>query len=503
MTQQKRLLACQDIYKSFGDNHVLKGINLELYSGDVVALIGGNGAGKSTLMKIIVGIYSHDRGKLLLKNYELKNVTPAIAQAAGIYYIPQEPMLFPNMSIEENILIGLKGKNKDNHHKLLQLIKNMKWHLDLNRQALTLSIAEQQLVEIIRGLMHESQILIFDEPTSSLTFDDIKTLFQMINDLKEKGVGIIYITHRLAEVFQIATKVVIMRDGKITLSGPVAKFDNNSLVKALIPDNQELVKAQTEFEPKEDNHHITRKKVLQVLNYSGNGFYRLNFTLYTGEILGLAGVVGAGRTEFAETLFGQDQFSSGKIILNNRDITNLTTKEVIKAGLSYVPEDRFKNGIFSLRGIDENITSSALFRMGKIFLNFKFERQQFTKYRKNFHIKATGPSQPIGDLSGGNQQKVVLAKSLVPEPQVIILDEPTRGVDAAAREDVYKIIYQLKAKGAAILVISSDMQEIQQICDRTLVMYRGQIVNQLVGSQINQDALMKSAFGIVNKGEIR
>lgn len=499
MTQQKRLLACQDIYKSFGDNHVLKGINLELYSKDVVALIGGNGAGKSTLMKIIVGIYSHDRGKLLVRNRELKNVTPAIAQNAGIYYIPQEPMLFPNMTIAENVLIGLAGKDQENRQKLQQLMKTMKWQLDLNRQALTLSIAEQQLVEIIRGLMHESQILIFDEPTSSLTFNDIQTLFQMITDLKNQGVGIIYITHRLAEVFQIATKVVIMRDGKITLSGPVADFDNEALVKALIPDDQDLAKAQKVPENPVSANAPASQAVFDVHNYSGNGFYRLNFSLHAGEILGLAGVVGAGRTEFAETVFGQDQFISGKITLNGKDITNLSTKQVIKSGLSYVPEDRFKNGIFRFRGIGENMTSSALFRMGKLFLNPKFERQQFLKYQSEFRIKTTGQSQEVGDLSGGNQQKVVLAKSLVSQPQVIILDEPTRGVDAGAREDVYKIIYQLKAQGVAILVISSDMQEIQQICDRALIMYRGRITNQLVGSEINQDALMKSAFGMVKE----
>lgn len=496
MVLSEKLLSCQDIYKSFGDNHVLKGVNLDVKSGDVVSLIGGNGAGKSTLMKIIVGIYSHDRGKLFVNGKELKNVTPAVAQAEGIYYVPQEPMLFPNMTIEENVLIGLRGKSLDNRKKLINLIKKMGWKLDIGRQALSLSIAEQQLVEIVRGLMHNAKLLILDEPTSSLTFNDIQSLFDMIRDLKEKGVGIIYITHRLQEVFQVATKVVIMRDGKMTLSGPVSEFDDNDLVKALTPDEEVMEGVQKKADDLIVKSSLAGQKVLTIKDYCGNGFYKINFSLHSGEILGLAGVVGAGRTEFAETVYGRDKYQSGKVELSGKDITGFTTKRVIKAGLTYVPEDRFRNGIFRISSLGENITSSALNLMGKYFLNPKFEQAEFDQYKNDFKIKTTGQSEEIGNLSGGNQQKVVLAKALVPKPKVVILDEPTRGVDVGAREDVYKIIYRLKAQGVAILVISSDMQEIQQICDRALVMYRGRIVDQLVDVEINQDNLMRAAFGL-------
>lgn len=499
LKQSAELLSCQDIYKSFGDNHVLKGINLDVHAGDVLALIGGNGAGKSTLMKIIVGIYSHDSGKLIVNGSELKNVTPAAAQAAGIYYVPQEPMLFPNMTIEQNVLIGLSGKDVENRKKLVDLIKTMGWKLDINRQALTLSIAEQQLVEIIRGLMHDSKVLILDEPTSSLTFNDIKSLFKMVDDLRNNGVGIIYITHRLQEVFQIATKVVIMRDGKITLSGPVKDFDNEALVRALVPDENVMEKVQEKADAHIVKSVVAGNEVLRVTDYSGNGFYKINFALHAGEILGMAGVVGAGRTEFAETLFGRDNVESGKVELDGHDITGMSTKAVIKAGLTYVPEDRFRNGIFRISGLGENMTSSSLSRMGLFFLNKKYEKDSFDQYYKDFRIKSTGQEQPIGDLSGGNQQKVVLAKALVPQPKVVILDEPTRGVDAGAREDVYKIIYKLKAQGVAILVISSDMQEIQQICDRALVIYRGRIAKQLVDVEINPDNLMKAAFGLAEE----
>jgi AI-2 transport system ATP-binding protein len=502
MTANIPLLSCQDIYKSFGDNHVLKGINLDVFPGDVLALIGGNGAGKSTLMKIIVGIYSHDKGKLVVEDYVMKNVTPAVAQAKGIYYVPQEPMLFPNMTIEQNVLIGLPGKDVANRKRLKDLLKNLNWDFDISRQALTLSIAEQQLIEIIRGLMHDSKILILDEPTSSLTFNDIKSLFKMINDLKKKGVGIIYITHRLEEVFEIATKIVIMRDGRVTLSGPVSDFDNAALVKALTPDEQVLEKIQEKADIKVTKSAITGKEVLRIDKLSGNGFADLEFGLHSGEILGLAGVVGAGRTEFANTVFGRDEVLSGKAFLNDQDITGLSTRKVIRAGLTYVPEDRFQNGIFRISEIGANMTSSSLPLMGRFFINKHYEEKKYEDYQKNFRILTTGVNQEIGDLSGGNQQKVVLAKSLVPQPKVVILDEPTRGVDAGAREDVYKIIYQLKSQGVAILVISSDMQEIIQVCDRALVMYRGRIIKQFVDTEITQNNLMNAAFGLTGEEAI-
>ncbi|TCZ69938.1 ATP-binding cassette domain-containing protein [Paenibacillus albiflavus] len=495
---KESLLECESIVKSFGDNHVLKGIDLCLHSGEVISIIGGNGAGKSTLMKIIMGIYRADRGKLVLSGKELKNINPSIALSNGVYLVPQEPMLFSNMTVQENILLGLKGKKTENKKKLDSLIEELGWKIDVYRQAMTLSIAEQQLVEILKGIIRESKILILDEPTSSLTFNEIKSLFSVIEDLKSKGVGIIYITHRLNEVFEISTHVVIMRDGKITLKGKVSEFNNELLIKALLPEESKLdvERKLTEevVEKKGDGH-----SVLKIENLSGNGFSNVSFDVYSGEILGLAGVVGAGRTELAETIFGRDKVHSGKVSLEGTDITSLPTRKVIESGLNYVPEDRFKNGIFKISDIGMNISSASLRSMGKFFINKNYEGELYLEYKDSFKIKSSSINEEIANLSGGNQQKVVIAKALASIPKILILDEPTRGIDAGAREDVYKIIYKLKSEGVAILLISSDMEEIVQLADRALTMYRGKINAQYVKKEINPENLMSSSFGVTKE----
>ena len=489
------LLDCQDISKSFGNNHVLRKINMKLYSGDVLAIIGGNGAGKSTLMKIIMGIYKCDAGSLALDGVVIKKLTPALSLSNGVYLVPQEPMLFSNMTIEENVLLGLSGGKASNKQKLEKLIAELGWKLDIKRQATTLSIAEQQLVEIIKGLIRDSKILILDEPTSSLTFNETQSLFEVVDNLKNKGVGIIYITHRLNEVFEIASKVAIMRDGKIPLEGNVAEFTNEMLIRALLPDDMEL----KEQDDKRIANSTSNESVLIIKNLTGNGFKDINLQVHAGEILGLAGVVGAGRTELAETIFGRDTAKQGQVTLTGQDITGLSTKKVIDAGLNYVPEDRFKNGIYKIGDIGMNISSASIGKMGKIFLNRNYDRQLYDEYQKSFAIKAVGLEQEIGDLSGGNQQKIVIAKALASKPKILILDEPTRGIDAGAREDVYKIIYQLKEAGVAILLISSDMEEIVKLSDRAVTMHRGRINKEFTMEEITPDNLMKAAFGVLKE----
>jgi AI-2 transport system ATP-binding protein len=495
---ENTLLDCRAIVKSFGDNHVLKGINLCLHSGEVISIIGGNGAGKSTLMKIIMGIYKADSGSLSIGNKELKSMSPSVALSNGVYLVPQEPMLFANMTVQENILLGLSGKKADNKQKLKELIADLGWNLDVDRKAMTLSIAEQQLVEILKGIIRESKILILDEPTSSLTFNEIKSLFTVIEDLKRKGVGIVYITHRLNEVFEISTKVVIMRDGKITLEGKVIEFTNEMLIAALLPEEAKLEEEKEEVEKiveaKGDGH-----PVLKIEHLSGNGFSDISFNVCSGEILGLAGVVGAGRTELAETIFGRDEVHKGQVLLEGKNITGLSTRKVIESGLNYVPEDRFKNGIFKISDIGMNISSASLRSMGKFFVDRHYERALYEEYKHSFKIKSSSLDEEIGTLSGGNQQKVVIAKALASIPKLLILDEPTRGIDAGAREDVYKIIYKLKTQGVAILLISSDMEEIVQLADRSLTMYRGKLNGEYFGQEITPDNLMSSSFGVTKE----
>ena len=493
------LLSVRGIYKSFGLNAVLKGIDLDVMPGEVLALIGGNGAGKSTLMKIIMGIYSHDSGQLSMNGEPVALNRPADALARGIYMVPQEPLLFPNMNVEENITIGFDRSKAELHRELVDTMADIGWNLDLGRKAGSLSIAEQQLVEILRGILRHARVLILDEPTSALTFDEVKSLFKVTRDLREKGIGIIYITHRLAEVFDIATHVAIMRDGMITIQGPVDNFTREDLVKGLLPpDAADHTQAKGASSSKVD---YSAQPVLELEGFSGYGFSDVSLKVWPGEILGVAGVVGAGRTEMATTIFGMDKTLGGRVLLNGRDITGKKTRQVIAAGLNYVPEDRHLNGLFKICDVTANTTSASLFggALGKVLINRRAEYDITEKYVKNFRTKVTGHDQLAGSLSGGNQQKIVIGRSLATDPGLVILDEPTRGIDAAARGDVYHIIHQLREQGLSILLISSDMEELEELADRVVTMYQGRVNAQFQKADINQDNLTAAAFGIVKQ----
>jgi len=488
------MLSIRGITKAFSHNEVLKGVNLDVHEGEVVALIGGNGAGKSTLMKIVMGIYQTDGGEIAIAGETVRLSKPSVALAKGVYLVPQEPMLFPNMSVEENVLMGFTQKRVVLHKKLVALIEQLNWTIDLSRKAESLSIADQQLVELLRGLMRDTRILILDEPTSSLTFSESQSLFKIIEDLKAQGISIIYITHRLTEVFTVASRVAIMRDGVITLDGPVKTFTREMLVRGLLPENAKERELKAEAKPVDYAH---AKPALVVQDFTGHGFAGIDLQVYPGEIVGLAGVVGAGRTELAMTIFGRDSHTAGRVYLDGVDITGKETREIIDLGLSYVAEDRFLNGIFRISDVAENTSAANLARMGRVFLNRKAERKLADYYIDAFRTKVTGRDQIMGSLSGGNQQKVVIARSLTIKPKVLILDEPTRGIDAGARGDVYAIIEELKNQGLAILLISSDMEEIVELSDRVMTMYFGRINTEYTKEHITQDNLMAAAFGVV------
>ena len=495
------LLSVRGVSKQFGLNIVLKGIDLDVSAGEVLALIGGNGAGKSTLMKIIMGIYQPDEGSLSVAGEQITTFKPSVSLAKGIYMVPQEPMLFPNMTVEENIIIGFKEKAGELHKRLVKIMDDIGWHLDLDRKALSLSIAEQQLVEILRGLLREARILILDEPTSALTFDEVESLFKIVEDLKAKGIGIIYITHRLAEVFEISTHVAIMRDGIITLKGKTEEFTREMLVKGLLPPNMDDQDAKEAKGSDKQLDYSNKKPIFELKDYSGYGFENVNLSIYPGEILGVAGVVGAGRTELATTIFGREKVLGGKAILDGKDVTGLSTAEILKAGINYVPEDRRLNGLFGISDVACNTTSSLLGspEMGKFFLNKKREQEITQKYIDDFRTKVTGQEQLAGSLSGGNQQKIIIGRALSTNPKLVILDEPTRGIDAAARGDVYSIIHKLKEEGVAVMLISSDMEEIVEMSDRAVVVFQGRIRGQLSKNEISQASLMAESFGVDKK----
>ncbi len=491
------LLSVQDIHKSFGLSKVLKGISLSVGKGEILSLIGGNGAGKSTLMKIIMGIYSHDAGELFVDGEKVDFTKSAQALAKGIYMVPQEPLLFPNMTVEENILMGFSEKPADLKKRLLEKIAELGWKIDLSRKAITLSIAEQQMVEFLRGLLREARILILDEPTSSLTFDEVKSLFKSLKELQQKGIGIIYITHRLTEVFDLSTHVAILRDGIVTVSGPVKDFTKQDLLQGLLPPNSNTKVTLSTESTKVD---YTREPIFKLENFTGYGFNNISLEVYPGEVLGVSGVVGSGRTEMATAIFGLDEALSGRVILDNKDITGFSTSQVIKSGINFVSEDRHMFGLFKLLDVAANTTSALLdnAKMGTFFLNEKEETLISQQYIDDFRTKVTGQDQLVGSLSGGNQQKVIIGRSLSTKPKLVIFDEPTRGIDAVARGEVYNIIHSLRNEGVSVLLISSDMDEIIELSDRTVTMYQGNITNQFSKDEITEDKLMSAAFGFLS-----
>ncbi|WP_078382022.1 sugar ABC transporter ATP-binding protein [Sutcliffiella halmapala] len=498
-SEQLPLLQMEEMFKQFSGNKVLNGVSLTLNSKEVHAIVGGNGAGKSTLMKIITGLYPSDGGKMIVKGKQVRFRSTSEAHQHGIYLVPQEPLIFSHMTVEENMTIGLPGSRAELKEKVRKLVKKLGWKLKLNQTAMSLSIAEQQLVEIIRGLAREAEILILDEPTSTLTFGEIDSLFETIQQLKESGIGILYITHRFTEIFRLADKVSVLRDGVISAQGPTKEFTYDRLLESLMPEGETKATESGNSNAKKDAspNRNQPKPILQVEQLFGERFQDINLAICPGEILGVAGVVGAGRTELAESIAGIRKVTNGVVWLDGKEIQSLTVRERIDHGLIYVPEDRHKHGVFSITSIQSNISSTILHRLSKFFLPFTKEGDLASSYVKQLRIKGTSTKQQLQELSGGNQQKVVLAKCLAASPKIIILDEPTRGIDANARQDIYHIIQALKQEGLAVLLISSDIEEVVSLSDKVVVLYEGKIVKRCDGrDELTPDTIASFAFGI-------
>lgn len=473
------------VSKSYANVPVLKGVNFTVHAGEVHALLGGNGAGKSTLMKILAGLVVASGGKVRIGGKPLAPATPAQAQSMGLYLVPQEAHIFPNQSVIENVCIGLPQAAKVYRARVEELISQLGVTLGLDTKAATLEIADRQIVEILRGLIRNARVLILDEPTSALTPLEVETLFARMRGLRGSGHGLVFISHKLHELRAVSDRITVLRDGAVAHSADMDQSSDAEILAAMSP-------GVTALDARISGKVVSEEKVLSLSGMSGEGFVDVSFDVHRGEVLGLTGVVGAGRTELAETLIGLRPRASGTVTLEGRAFLSKKPSEAVQQGVVHLSEDRQQYGLFLDAPLYWN-TSSFVFDRLPFFLTPKREQQRFETYRTRLAIKCVGPEQPVGSLSGGNQQKVLLSKCLAAEPKILILDEPTRGVDVGARNDIYRIIEDLAEAGTSVILISSDFDEIVRLSDRIVVMAGGHIAGELPAGASTDD-IAKLAF---------
>ncbi len=484
------LLELKDICKVFDGVPVLKGIDMTLRAGEVHALLGGNGSGKSTLMKIISGIHTADKGDITYLGKPVAFTKPYQAHKAGIYLVPQEPKVFPYLSILENITMGLSRVDSECVEKAKAIVERIGFNVPLGEYAGRLTIANQQLLEIIRGLLRDSKVLILDEPTSTLTVKEVEALFSVVRPLVEGGIGVFFISHRINEIFEFADRVTVFRDGSAVLAGNISDYTQDDLINAMIGKPSQAAK-------REERSYSIGDVVMQVNGLSSEAFKDVTFSLRKSETLGIAGIVGAGRTELALAIMGREDYYSGEVLVGGKKLARMSPESSRQARVAYIPEDRHKYGIFLDAPFYETTTASILKSISKFFLSSKSERSIARNYVDELKIKVSSENQHARMLSGGNQQKTVLSKILATEPKIVILDEPTRGIDAAAREDVFKIVDKLKEEGISVILISSDLDEVINNSDRIIVLYCGEINMELERKDFSIEKITKASFGVV------
>ena len=490
------LLQLINIHKSFPGVKALTGAHLNVRAGQVMALIGENGAGKSTLMKVLTGIYSKDEGEIIYLGNKVNFKGPKSSQEAGIGIIHQELNLIPQLTIAENIFLGREFTNKfgcidwkKTYDQADKLLAELHLTYDSRKLISELSIGEQQMVEIAKVLSFNSKVIIMDEPTDALTETETASLFEVIRKLKQQNCGIVYISHRLKEIFEICDDVTVLRDGQFIGEKKVAQLDENSLIEMMVGRKLE------EQYPRINKEH--GEVTLQVKNLTGAGVNNISFKLHEGEILGISGLMGAGRTELMKMIYGANPAKSGSIILKGKTIKVNSPLDGLKHGIVYISEDRKRDGLILGMSVKDNMSLNALSYFANQFgkLQLKNEQQAVENFVSLFNIKTPSINQIIGLLSGGNQQKVAIAKGLMTRPSILILDEPTRGVDVGAKKEIYHLINQFKQQGLSIILVSSDMPEVLGMSDRILVIYDGTVTGEFSISDVTQEKLMAAAVG--------
>lgn len=503
----ENIFEMQNISKSFPGVQALDHVNFSCKPGEVHALVGENGAGKSTLMKILAGAYQADEGKIILRGRGVYFASPKDAQGCGIGVIYQEFNLVPELKVAENIFLGREPRKACGlviddtlmYERSEKLLNSLGTNIHPRSKVKNLSIAHQQMVEIAKALSLNADIIIMDEPSAVVSGKELESLFRIIRSLRGQGKAIIYISHRIDEVFQIADRATVLKDGKLVGTVDPKDTDKPTLVRMMVGRTLE----QT-YPPKSQGE---KKEILALRNICRDKILRnVSLTMYTGEILGLAGLVGAGRTELARVIFGADPFDSGEIYFGGERISNTCPKLSISRGIGFVTEDRKREGLVDSLSVRENLTSLIMGKMKKwCFTNDK-EEKRFTKACiKEFNIVTRGTEEEIQYLSGGNQQKVILAKWINAGPKLIIMDEPTRGIDVGAKAEIYNVMRLLARQGKALLMISSELPEIIGMSDRIVVMHEGQIMGEVSGSDASEEGILMMATGQLrenNEGHI-
>lgn len=490
------LVEMKNIVKSFGSNHVLKDVSFTIKGGEICALLGENGAGKSTLMNILGGVFKQDSGSIFVDGELVEFNVPADSQKAGITFIHQELNLINDLPIYENMFLGREKKTKRGSLNLdgmleetEQMFKRMNVELDPKRMVRELDASYKQIVEICRALMTNASIIIMDEPTTSLTEQETARVFEMTKKLKDENVGIIFISHKLNEVLEVCDRYVVLRDGSLVAEGNVNAVTTNDLARFMVGYD-----VRTESLRREK--HLG-EEIIRVEDLSSNSRFRdISFSIRAREIVGVTGLLGDGRSELFQAIFGAESVTSGKIFLNGDQVKIRSTTQAIEEGIAYLPRNRKENGIIKDLNIIENasiVTWSRFSKRGVI--NARKHEAVYEEQRKSLRIKMDKHTDRITSLSGGNQQKVVLAKWLAANPKLLILDNPTQGVDVGAKEDIYDIILKLADEDIAIVVLSSEAQEIIRLCDRAIVMYHGVIQGEIAGENMNEHNIMNLATG--------
>lgn len=485
------------IDKSFGTNQVLKNAGFLLRDGEVHALMGENGAGKSTLMKILTGVYTRDAGTVIVDGKEVEYHNPQEAEKAGIVFIYQELNVMFDLTVEENLFMGkeiTKGfgicDKKAMRKKAKEVLDMM--GVDINPAAVMseLSVGQQQMIEICKALMVDAKVIIMDEPTAALTQSETDALFKVIHSLRKKGVSMVYISHRMEEIFELCDRITVLRDGSYIGTEEIKDIDMNDIVKMMI--GREI----GERFPARDVK--LGQEVLKVEKLTSPGvFHDISFSVRAGEVLGVSGLMGAGRTEIMQAIFGNLPLESGKIYIDGKETVIKNPEAAMKAGIGFITEDRKTEGLMLEKSIEENI---SLANLGKVsgknhVLSSSAEGALVKKGIEEFHIRCFGPSHECGNLSGGNQQKVVLAKWIYTEPKILILDEPTRGVDIGAKKEIYSVINEMAAKGVAIIMVSSELPEVLGMSDRVMVVREGEVRGIIGKEEANQENVMTLATG--------